>query len=240
MLTIKDDRLNLGDGNRILDLGCGQGRHSFYLSKLGYLLVPVDIFFDDLLYTSTIYKTMLEYGEIKKKSLAMSIEADALRLPFANNSFDCVIASEILEHIDEDYLVISEIARVIKPGAVLAVSVPRYYPEVINWLLSKKYHSVKGGHVRIYRKSQLLCRLRKENFYLTGIDYAHGLHSPYWWLKCLVGVDNERNLFVRLYKKLLEYEIIKQPLLLKWVAKILDPLLGKSIVIYTRYLPDAN
>ena len=50
----------------------------------------------------------------------------------------------------------AELARVLRPGGMLAVSVPRYGPELVNWALSERYHSVAGGHVRIYRRRQLL------------------------------------------------------------------------------------
>jgi len=237
MLTIKADKLALNPKSEILDLGCGQGRHSFYLSKLGYLAVPVDLSLEDLKYTSTIYMAMEKSEEIPGNLNPNPLMADAHKLPFKENSFDCVIASEILEHITDDVSVMAEIARVIKPGSILAVSVPRYYPEAINWLLSEKYHNVAGGHVRIYTKSQLLARLKRNNFYLVDIDYAHGLHSPYWWIKCLVGIEKEGNIIVKLYKKILEYEIIRQPNFFKYLNRILDPIMGKSIIIYARYLP---
>jgi hypothetical protein len=44
---------------------------------------------------------------------------------------------------------------VLRPGGLIAVTVPRYGPELINWALSDEYHNVPGGHVRIYRRSTL-------------------------------------------------------------------------------------
>ncbi len=236
MLTVKADKLRLDAHGPVLDLGCGQGRHSFYLSKLGQKVISMDLEIGDLKYVDSLYKAMKAASEITDQDLPLLIRGNALRLPFGDGSLRCVVASEILEHIPEDALVLSEIARVLKPNAVLAISVPRFYPELISWMLSKKYHSVKGGHIRIYRKRQLFSLLAGYNFSVTSVEYAHGLHSPYWWLKCLVGVDNEKNAVVRAYKKVLEYEIIKQPPILRYMGKILDPLLGKSIVIYAQYM----
>src|SRR6202021_2633687 len=80
---------------------------------------------------------------------------DALRLPFPSGSFDRVIAAEVLEHIPDDRRALAELARVLRPGGTIAVTVPRWYPELINWVLSDDYHLVPGGHVRIYRRSEL-------------------------------------------------------------------------------------
>ena len=52
--------------------------------------------------------------------------------------------------------------RVLRPGGTLAVTVPRWWPERICWALSDAYHEVEGGHIRIYRRRQLLARLRAQ------------------------------------------------------------------------------
>jgi len=79
-----------------------------------------------------------------------------------------------------------ELTRVLRPGGTMAVTVPRFGPELVNWALSDEYHNVPGGHIRIYRRSVLQTRLRSVGMRVTGHHYAHGLHSPYcgssaWW-----------------------------------------------------------
>jgi hypothetical protein len=83
-----------------------------------------------------------------------------------------------------------ELARVLAPGGLLAVTVPRWGPELVCWALSSAYHEVEGGHVRIYRGSELRRRLAAQGLEPVGAHHAHGLHAPYWWLKCAVGVDD--------------------------------------------------
>ena len=85
----------------------------------------------------------------------------------------------------------AELARVLCPGGTMAVTVPRCGPEFVNWALSDEYHNVPGGHVRIYRQSQLRGRLESTGLRFTGSHHAHGLHAPYWWLRCLVGPTND-------------------------------------------------
>ena len=79
----------------------------------------------------------------------------------------------------------AEATRVLRPGGTLAVTVPRWWPERICWALSDSYHEVEGGHVRIYRRTELVGRLRAQDLLPTGAHHAHALHSPYWWLSCL-------------------------------------------------------
>ena len=67
-----------------------------------------------------------------------------------------------------------------------------------------------------------------------GKDYAHGLHAPYWWIKCAVGVTNDDHPLARAYHKLLVWEIMKQPRVLQLAGKALDPVIGKSMVLYFR------
>jgi hypothetical protein len=114
----------------------------------------------------------------------------------------------------------------------MAVTVPRFGPELINWALSHEYHNVPGGHIRIYRRSVLESRLASAGLEVTGHHYAHGLHSPYWWIKCLVGTTNEGNAVVKAYHRLLVWEIMNKPLILRLADRIISPLIGKSIVVY--------
>ena len=67
---------------------------------------------------------------------------------------------------------------------------------------------------------------------LRGSHHAHALHSPYWWLRCAVGVDRDKHPLVRAYHRLLVWDIVQAPLLTRALDRILNPLLGKSLVVY--------
>lgn len=160
------------------------------------------------------------------------LRADATQLPFADGTFDRVIAAEVLEHLREDTAAMAELARVLRPGGTMAVSVPRYGPELVNWALSDRYHNRPGGHVRIYRRSQLLSRLANAGLRIVGSHHAHALHSPYWWLRCALGVDNENHPAVAAYHRLLVWDIVAAPPLTRVSEHLLNPVLGKSLVVY--------
>ena len=232
MLTVDYDRLGVARGERVLDLGCGGGRHAFQAVRIGARVIALDAKAEELSDVRATIGAMVDAGEIDETDEAGAVRGDALRLPFADASFDRVIASEVLEHIPDDNAAMAELARVLRPGGTMAVTVPRLGPEAVNWALSDEYHNVPGGHVRIYRRSTLESRLRRVGLRLVGRHHAHALHSPYWWLRCLVGPRRDDHPLVRAYHRLLVWDITSAPRLTRVTERLLNPVLGKSLVVY--------
>ncbi len=134
MLTVDFDRFPIREGDQLLDLGCGAGRHTFEALRLGAEVTAVDMNAEDLAGVEQIVTAMAEAGEIKPQDGPVTLQADALALPFPDGSFDRVIAAEVLEHIPDDNGAIAEIVRVTRPGGLVAVTVPRLGPERVCWL----------------------------------------------------------------------------------------------------------
>ena len=231
MLTVDFDRFAVARGDRLLDLGCGNGRHTFEALRRGAAVVAVDRSADDLDALERTVAELADAGHFAKPGAPVAVQADALSLPFPSASFDRVLASEILEHIPDDRAAIAEIARVVRTGGLVAVSVPRRWPERVCWQLSDAYHEVEGGHVRIYRARQLLRSLVAAGLRPLHVGYAHALHSPYWWLKCAVGVDRDTAL-TRAYHRLLVWDMMRRPWLTQTAERLLNPVAGKSVVLY--------
>ena len=233
MLTVDYRRLGVASGERLLDLGCGFGRHAYQAARLGAAVVALDAGIEEVARVRATFGAMVEAGELDPAAAEFgAVQGDGLRLPFADAAFDRVIASEVLEHIPDDRTAMAELARVLRPGGKMAVTVPRCGPELVNWLLSDAYHEVPGGHVRIYRRSTLRRRLAGAGLEPGESHHAHGLHSPYWWLRCLVGPTNETNRAVAAYHRLLVWDIVKAPRLTRLADRLLNPLIGKSRVLY--------
>jgi SAM-dependent methyltransferase len=232
MLTVDFDRLGLRAGERVLDMGCGAGRHAFEMYRRGADVIALDQNADELSTVSEWFAAMREEGSVPAGAEADVKQGDALNLPFPDGEFDRVVAAEVLEHIPDDEAAIAELARVLRPGGTIAVTVPRWLPEKICWALSDEYHEVEGGHVRIYRGDELVAKLERAGLRFLGRDHAHGLHAPYWWVKCAVGVNNDKNPLVKAIHSVLVWDIVKQPLATRLAEKVLNPLVGKSMVLY--------
>ncbi len=196
-------------------------------------MVALDYDFDELGAVRELFAAMREAGEAPD-GLGAALNGDALRLPFRDDTFDRIICSEVFEHIPDDSAAMAELARVLRPGGVLAATVPSWFPEKVCWALSAEYHAplAPGGHVRIYTEGLLRSRLDGAGLVAGASHRAHALHTPYWWLKCLVGPTNDVHPAVHAYHRLLVWDITDAPKLTRTTERILDPVLGKSTVVY--------
>jgi SAM-dependent methyltransferase len=231
VLTVDFDRLDLRPGMTVLDLGCGEGRHAFEAYRRGASVIAVDRGQSEVETTKRWLGAIAEAGEAPEDGRAEVVRGDLTALPVPDASVDRVMASEVLEHIPDDVTAIAEIARVLKPGGRVAVTVPRYGPERVCWALSDDYHANEGGHIRIYRADVLRTRLASVGLVPGTAHHAHALHAPYWWLKCAVGVDRDAAV-VRAYHRLLVWDLTKRPWITRAAERVLDPVLGKSLVLY--------
>ena len=234
MLTVDYERLGVRAGERLLDLGCGAGRHAFEAYRRGARVVALDRDPEELADVAAILAAMDEKGEAGLGGSAAPARGDALTLPFADGTFDRVIAAEVLEHIPDDRAAIAELVRVLRPGGTMAVTVPRWLPERICWALSDDYHApnVPGGHVRIYTQRHLADLLKDAGLRPVGSHGAHALHSPYWWLKCAVGVRDDDAALPRLYHRFLVWDITHPNRAVRGMERLLNSVIGKSLVLY--------
>lgn len=235
MLTVDYDRLGLKPGHHLLDLGCGFGRHAFEAIRRGAHVTACDMALPELVDTRNTFAAMAEAGEFDSDQIrTATVAGDATKLPFEDNTFDRIIASEVLEHIAHDIDALHELTRVLRPGGTLAATVPTFLPERICWMINSDYHApaAVGGHVRIYTRDELRAKMVGAGLRPTDAHNTHGLHSPYWWIKCTVGIDNDEHWLVQKLHDLLVWEITDQPTVLRVAGKVLDPLIGKSTVIY--------
>ncbi len=233
MQTVDFAHFPLEAGDWVLDLGCGEGRHviSAYLAADVHS-IGVDLSMDDLRTTREKFE---DFAELQNpaKSFGLS-SANALQLPFADNSFDKVICSEVLEHIPDYRGALAEIRRVLKPGGLFCASVPRRWPEQICWALSEEYHNTPGGHIRIFHADELQGDIEGLGFSRYHRHWAHALHVPFWWLKCLFWDSQEQNWLVRQYHRLLVWDLMEAPALTRMTEKLMNPFMGKSVVMYFR------
>lgn len=234
MLTVDFPRLGLRAGDRVLDLGCGGGRHAFEAHRRGAHVVAFDRNGGDTKDAAAMLRAMRIAGEAPEVALGVAVDGDGLALPFADGAFDRVIAAEVLEHVPADGAAVAELTRVLRAGGTMAVTVPRWFPERVCWALSEEYHapSVPDGHVRIYRRAQLAWLLAAAGLRPTRSHHAHALHTPYWWLKCALGLERGDRWPVRTYHRFLVWDITRRPRWVRGIERALNPVMGKSLVMY--------
>lgn len=233
MRTVRFEKLGLQTGDRVLDLGCGEGRHILQLHDYADVnCVGVDLGFDDIQIARDRFHEWTGKSCPNGADRWTILNGDALSLPFADESFDVIVCSEVLEHIPDYETALDEIERILKPGGTLAASVPRYGPERLCWALSEEYHNEPGGHVRIFKARALKADIESHHMTCFGHHWEHGLHSPFWWLKCLMWEKRDTAWIINLYHRFLIWDLMKKPLLTRSLDFVLNPLIGKSVVFY--------
>ncbi len=232
MLTVDYERLGVRPGTRFIDVGAGAGRHSYEALRRGADVTAYDLDDRELNGVDEMFAALEVAGAVPEGATARVQVGDVLEMPYDSATFDVVLASEILEHVPEDDRAITELVRILRPGGVLAVTVPRWLPERVCWALSDAYHANEGGHVRIYHADALADKVEAAGVQLTHKHHAHALHSPYWWLKCALGVDRDEHLLVRAYHRLLVWDMLHAPAVTRLAERALDPVIGKSVALY--------
>ena len=236
MLTIDFNVLPIGSGEQVLDIGCGPGRHSWYICTLDHCSVcAMDYDLEPLQTAKGMLAAMDDENQTKGKWNVL--QGNAMGLPFKEGTFDKIVCSEVLEHVLDDEQGVRELVRVLRDDGKLAVSVPCHFMESIYWKISEDYHTNPGGHIRIYREHELIEMLRRNGLTVYAVRYKHAFHSVYWLLRCIFGVRKEKALIPSLYHKFLAWEITNKNWFFTRLEGLLDHLFPKSVVIYTHKKP---
>jgi ubiquinone/menaquinone biosynthesis C-methylase UbiE len=142
------DRKNL----HVLDVGCGTGAIMKEMTTQGFgVVVGIDMSEEALKYC-------------KEKQL-QAVQGFADKIPYPDNTFDLVIASDVLEHLQDDARAVQEIYRILKPGGRLIATVPAH-----QFLWS--YHDEALHHVRRYTKNSFAA-LFKNHFEHSWVSWIH-------------------------------------------------------------------
>lgn len=143
----------------ILDMGCGTGETLTFLKTIfpKAKLTGVDV-----------SRQAVKYTKNRGHEAKM---ADALRLPFADKTFDAVLLLDVVEHIKDDTGVVKEAKRVLKPGGIIIITVPALQ---IIW----SAHDVNQGHFRRYTRHRLLSLAQKNQLKVSFLSYFNFFLSP--------------------------------------------------------------
>ena len=235
MLTARLKHLGLSPGDKVLDLGCGEGRHVHGL----YMLGGLDIYGIDLdepsLKKAEEGLVWLPKADTNAETNTTFETGDATALRFEDDTFDAIICSEVLEHLPDYDAAIREMRRVLKPSGKLCITVPHAWPERICWQLAPPpngYAFQPGGHIRIFDEVDLKASVERRGFKMFKRHHAHGIHSPLWWLKCAFWERRDDHPMVKVYHDFLVWDLMKRPWITRALDAITSPFMGKSLVMY--------
>jgi len=223
---------HLQPGDRVLDLGCGSGRHTIEACRWPVRAVGADIGRLDLL------KARYMLADLRRKGIAPGyadfVLADAQHLPFKDGAFDRVVCTEVLEHIPDDRAGIRELYRVLRPGGDIAVSVPRYWPEKLFWTLSWDYWHTPGGHVRQYKPGVMHRYLEEQGLQVRLTRYRHSFQTVHWFLRCVFGKDRDDFLPIKFATKFINWHHHLRVPVLERLEATLNLVAGKDMILYAR------
>jgi SAM-dependent methyltransferase len=227
LLTVDLERLKIRPGDRVLDAGCGEGRHCFGALERGARVVGLDL--DRPSLEAGARPLRNRAGELD--SLGAMLQGNTFHLPFQDASFDRVICSEVMEHVHDFRGAARELARVTRPGGTLAVTIPTATSEHLYLRLGDDYFESPGGHIRIFRPRTLAEGLASAGFATVGVGFAHGFHTPYWVLRSVMGLPRaDTSLLVRGYRQFLIRATASR--FLERVEDVLNRICPKSVILY--------
>jgi ubiquinone/menaquinone biosynthesis C-methylase UbiE len=218
-------------GERVLDLGCGSGRHTVEACRWPCRVVGVDLSRQDL----RVARYML--ADLQRRKIAPGhadfVIADAEHLPFREGAFEKVICTEVLEHIGDDRAGVRELVRVLRPGGDIAVSVPSYWPEVLFWTISWEYWHTPGGHIRMYEPGEMWHTLEEHGLRLRLQRRRHSFQTLYWFVRCVFGKDNDYFPLTRFLTRFINWYHNRRRLRpLEYFEAVLDLVMGKDTILY--------
>jgi cyclopropane fatty-acyl-phospholipid synthase-like methyltransferase len=228
VLTVDLERLGVQAGDWVLDAGCGGGRHCFGAADRGANVVGLDLDIEGLRIALAGIQERATANDHKVRGGAL--RGDVFRLPFPDGAFDRIICAEVMEHVHAYGETLYELSRVLRPGGRMAVTIPTATTEHLYLALSSEYFESPGGHIRIFRPRELARAMGRVGLRVEGVSFAHALHSPYWAIRCAVGLNDERPAPTRAYRQFL-IRASHSPFWMR-VERVLDHVWPKSLVLY--------
>jgi ubiquinone/menaquinone biosynthesis C-methylase UbiE len=152
-------RAHVRAGDRVLDLGCGQGDLTAVLAETGAHPVGVEI-----------AEAAVSRARRRHPQLRFELAPVDGRLPFDDNTFDAVWASEVIEHVADTARWLSEVRRVLLPGGRVLITTPNHGRVALLLHGVERYSEPLGDHLHLYSAGSLHTLL--EEFDFTQIEIA--------------------------------------------------------------------
>lgn len=155
-------------GDRVLDVGCGEGQFTTELARMGAQVLGVDV-----------AEEPLRRARLRDPALQLQLVADGEPWELADASFDVVWAGEVIEHVADTAVWLSELRRVLRSGGSLLLSTPAYGRlRLMSLALSKRafarHFDPLGDHLRFYSRQTLTQLIGEFGFERVRVRSAAG------------------------------------------------------------------
>lgn len=213
--------LELKNGNKVLEVGCGNGYYLSLLNRMGIKLFLTGIDIDEL-----ALKDAKKLINDKKVKVLM---ASASKIPFPNDTFDKIVMSEVIEHVtDDEVKVLTEVNRVLKKDGILVLTTNNIdYPflwDPVNWMLQHLFNThIKSGfwagiwnqHDRLYKESRIKQLVKEAGFNVQQIESLTSWCIPFnhYIVNLIAKLFYSNKLPKHLAKGINKFQNSKQPFL---------------------------
>lgn len=241
--------LDLKKGERVVDLGCGDGYFLYLLDSLG-----LDLKITGLDYDSWALKRGRENLGSRKIKL---IQGSVTKLPFQSNFFDKAIMTEVLEHVEKDNTALKEVYRILKPRGIIALTVPNWdFPflwDPFNWILQRFFNThittdfwsgIWLGHLRLYKNRDLQNKILKTGFKLEQFKQLTSWCLPFnhYLVNIVARLLYSNKLPVNCANSIYKFKSAKKPFVVRTlfiIVNLLDKLneilpIGPGLNIYAK------
>lgn len=137
--------LGVEPGDEVVDVGCGDGALAELMARSGLRVTGVE---------PAAYLRERFIARTAGLDSARVVDGVVQRLPFADAEVQAAVSTEVLEHVDDPDAAMSELNRVLRPGAVVCLAVPTSFTELLFWRLHPGY-AANATHLRIFTKPEL-------------------------------------------------------------------------------------
>jgi SAM-dependent methyltransferase len=188
----------------ILDVGCGVGSNFSLFESLGVSAIGLDRSFYALSLASQKFRFALTTGDMNA-------------LPFKSNSIGLIVASDVLEHLDDDTAGIHELHRTLVEGGKLILTVPAFR---LLWGIQ----DLVTGHKRRYSKPEIVHKLNEEGFHILRASYFNFfLFLPILFTRMVIRLlnlrlESENKMNSPLINSILKAIFSLEPILLKYFS----------------------
>ena len=170
-------RPHLRAGSRLLEIGCGAGNLLLQATVPGSYPVALDLSMQAL----NFVRSRLEEAESSSDAPSEFTCTQAIgeSLPFADHTFDCILLSEVIEHLEEPQISIREVVRVLCPGGRLLITTPNYrsFWPIMEWAVDRLNMAPKMAgeqHISRFHPSSLKKTLSESGL---QVEYAGSIYN---------------------------------------------------------------